>query len=321
MLESAIPYILFAVGFVMLIKGGDWFVDASVWTARITGLPEVIIGATIVSVATTLPELFVSSIASLEGHPDMAIGNAVGSVICNTGLILGLTTIISPARIANPRIFCLNGSMLAASGLILYWMAEDSIIGGLDSILLLMLFVLYISVNIVVIRYKRTDRQGLTGASIPIDARDIAVNTLKFLIGVTFIVVGADMLVEYGYTIAVLIGIPAGIISLTLIALGTSLPELVTSLSALLKGHKFISMGNIIGANILNFSMVLGTSSHFGDIPIKPATLYLDLPVSVLLMLVLLVPCVFKRKTFRLQSALLVAIYVAYILLLGHIHL
>ena len=129
------------------------------------------------------------------------------------------------------------------------------------------------------------------------------------------------MLVEYGSTIAVLIGVPAGVISLTIIALGTSLPELATSLSALFKGHKFISMGNIIGANILNFCMVLGVSSHFGDIPIKPSTLYLDLPVSILLMAVLLVPCVFKRKTTRLQSAVLVAVYAAYILLLGHIHL
>ena len=321
MLVSAIPYVLFAVGLVMLIKGGDWFVDASVWTARITGLPEVIIGATIVSIATTLPELFVSSIASLEGHPDMAIGNVVGSVICNTGLILGLTTLISPARIINPRIFCLNGFLLATSGFVIYLMAGDGIIRGLDSVLLLLMFFLYLVINIAVIRYKKADRRIRHNDRTPFDIRDIVVNTVKFVVGITLIMLGADMLVEYGSTIAVLIGVPAGVISLTIIALGTSLPELATSLSALFKGHKFISMGNIIGANILNFCMVLGVSSHFGDIPIKPSTLYLDLPVSILLMAVLLVPCVFKRKTTRLQSAVLVAVYAAYILLLGHIHL
>jgi cation:H+ antiporter len=305
----------------MLIKGGDWFVDASVWTARITGLPEVIIGATIVSMATTLPELFVSSIASLEGHPDMAIGNVVGSVICNTGLILGLTTLISPARIINPRIFCLNGFLLAACGFVIYLMAGDGIIRGLDSVLLLLMFFLYLVINIAVIRYKKADRRIRHNGRTPFGIRDIMVNTVKFVVGIALIMLGADMLVEYGSTIAVLIGVPAGVISLTIIALGTSLPELATSLSALLKGHKFISMGNIIGANILNFCMVLGVSSYFGDIPIKPSTLYLDLPVSILLMAVLLVPCIIKKKTTRLQSAVLVAVYAAYILLLGHIHL
>jgi len=321
MLFSAIPYILFALGLLMLIKGGDWFVDAAVWTARITGLPDVIIGATIVSIATTLPELFVSSIAAIEGHPDMAIGNALGSVICNTGLILGLTTLFSPSRIINPRIFCLNGFMLAFNGLIIYLLSRDGMIRGLDSTLLLLLFATYIVTNIAVIRYKKSDRRTRHKDRIAFNHRDTTINILKFIAGITLIVAGADMLVEYGSTIAVLIGVPAGVISLTIIAFGTSLPELTTSLSALLKGHKFISMGNIIGANILNFCMVMGISSHFADIPIKPTTLYLNLPVSMLLIAVLLVPCIIKKETSRPQSAVLVAIYTAYILLLGHLYL
>lgn len=321
MLVWTVPYIMFLLGLVMLVKGGDWFVDASVWTARVTGLPEVIIGATIVSIATTLPELFVSSIASFEGHPDIAIGNAVGSVICNTGLVLGVTTLISPSRIINPRIFCLNGLLLAAYGSFFCYLAADGMIGKTDSALLLLLFTVYILTNIAIIRYKKTDAGLRDEISLQPCLQDTIKNLVKFLIGITFIVLGADMLVEYGSAIALHIGVPERVISLTLIALGTSLPELATSLSALVKGHKFISMGNIVGANILNFSMVMGVSSHFADIPIKPHTLYLDLPVTALLIAMLLVPCLIKKKTSRPQSALMVSIYAAYILLLGYLHL
>ena len=321
MLVWTIPYILFFLGFVMLVKGGDWFVDASVWTARVTGLPEVIIGATIVSIATTLPELFVSAIASFEGHPDIALGNAVGSVICNTGLILGVTTLISPSRIINPRIFCLNGFLLAAYGLVFCYLAADGMISKADSVLLLLLFAAYILTNIAVIRYKKSDsRIGSNPGTRPVP-RDTALNLAKFALGITLIVLGADMLVEYGSAIAILIGVPERVISLTLIALGTSLPELATSLSALMKGHKFISMGNIVGANILNLSMVMGVSSHFADMPVKPHTLYLDLPVTVILIALLLVPCMIKKRTSRPQSVLMVSIYAAYILLLGYLHL
>ncbi len=321
MFLSTVPYIMFSIGLLMLVKGGDWFVDSAVWIARITGVPEVVIGATVVSIATTLPELFVSSIACIEGHPDMAIGNAVGSVICNTGLVLGLTTLLSPSRIINPRIFCLNGFLLAAYGLIIYLMAADTMIGSLDSGLLLLLFAAYIIINFAVIRYKKSEGQMNHIDHMTIKLRDTIVNFSKFVLGITLVVVGADILVEYGSYIAILIGVPAGVLSLTLIALGTSLPELTTSLSALIKGHKFISMGNIIGANILNISMVMGVSSHFSNIPVKPRNLYLDLPVSLLLIAVLLIPCIIKKRTSRLQSAVLVAVYTAYILLLGHLYL
>lgn len=321
MLRWIIPYIMFLLGLVMLFKGGDWFVDASIWTARITGLPEVIIGATIVSVATTLPELFVSSIASLESHPDIAMGNAVGSVIFNTGFILGLTTLLSPSKIINPRIFSLNGLLLAAYSLIFCYLAVDGMIDKKDSIFLLFLFACYIFINITVIRYKKVGNRPRYGTGARPCLRETVTSLIKFSLGIILIILGADILVEYGSTIALHAGVPERVVSLTLIALGTSLPELVTSLSSLIKGHKFISIGNIVGANILNFSMVMGVSSYLSDIPVKPHTLYLDLPVTLLVTLLLLVPCLIKSKTSRPQSAFLVSIYAAYILLLGHIYL
>lgn len=316
-----IPYIMFFLGLALLFKGGDWFVDAAVWTARKTGLPEVIIGATIVSIATTLPELFVSSIASLEGHPDIAIGNAVGSVICNTGFILGLTTLISPSKIINPRIFRLNSLLLAAYGLIFCYLAVDGIIGKADPAILFLLFAIYMLVNIAVVKYKKTDGGLRLKITTQPGSRDTTTNIVKFVLGIALIIAGANLLVEYGSAIALHIGIPERVIGVTLIALGTSLPELVTSFSALIKGHKLISIGNIVGANILNLSMIMGVSSYFAGIPVKPHTLYLDLPVMVLLIALLFIPCLIKNKTSRLQSLFMVSIYFAYILLLLHIHL
>lgn len=320
-MSQALPYIMFLIGLAMLLKGGDWFVDAAIWTARITGLPEVIIGATIVSIATTLPELFVSSIASLEGHPDIALGNAVGSVIFNTGFILGLTTLISPSKIINPRIFSLNGLLLAAYSLIFCYLAANGMVSRTDSIILLFLFCCYIFVNVVVIRYKKLGPVPRRDKVYCPCLRETVVSLVKFLLGIALIILGADILVEYGSVIAFHIGVPERVVSLTLIALGTSLPELVTSFSALIKGHKFISLGNIVGANILNFTMVMGTSSYLENIPVKLHTLYLDLPVAVLVTLILLIPCFVKNKTSRPQSVLLVSVYAAYILLLGHLHL
>lgn len=321
MLVRIVPYVMFVLGLAMLFKGGDWFVDAAVWTARITGLPEVVIGATIVSVATTLPELFVSSIASLEGHPDIAIGNAMGSVIFNTGFVLGFTTLISPSKIINPRIFGLNAILLAAYGLIFCYMAADGIIGKTDSLFLLLFSLCYMLVNIAVIKYKKTSNKPEHGINTGPCLRETITSLIKFLFGIVLIILGADILVEYGSDIALHLGVPERVVSLTLIALGTSLPELVTSLSSLAKGHKFISLGNIVGANILNFTLVMGASSYLEDIPVKPHSLYLDLPVTILVTFILLVPCLIKNKTSRPQSALLVSIYAAYILLLGHLHL
>ncbi len=321
MLVRIVPYVMFMLGLVMLFKGGDWFVDAAVWTARITGLPEVIIGATIVSAATTLPELFVSSIASLEGHPDIAVGNAVGSVIFNTSFVLGLTTLISPSKIINPRIFSLNAVLLAGYSLVFCYLATDGIICKADSLFLLSLSLCYMLINVAVIRYKKTGNRPKHGTSAQPCLREIVISLIKFLSGIALIILGADILVEYGSDIALHLGVPERVVSLTLIALGTSLPELVTSLSSLAKGHKFISLGNIVGANILNFTMVMGVSAYLEDIPIKPHSLYLDLPVTILVTFILLVPCLIKSKTSRPQSALLFSIYAAYILLLGHLHL
>lgn len=320
MFISLIPYAMFALGLVLVTKGGDWFVDAAVWMAKITGIPQVIIGATIVSLATTLPELMVSLIASIKGHPDMAVGNAVGSINCNIGLVLGLTTLISPCKVES-RLFNLKGFLMVMYTLILFMVAWDGSINSLDPFVLLLLLIIFIVVNISLVRSDKKTPSSSKGNSGKLYFKVLFSNSAKFILGIGLIVLGADLLTKYGSTLARLWGIPEGIIALTLIAIGTSLPELITSVSALLKGHKQLSIGNVVGANILNISMVLGLPSLFSEIPVTSRTLSLDLPVAVLLAILLVIPPATTKTTLRTQSGLLLALYIGYILMLAYIYL
>lgn len=313
--------IMFVIGLFLVAKGGDWFVEASVWVARITGIPELIIGATIVSLATTLPELFVSTIASVEGHPEMALGNAVGSTICNIGLVLGITTFLSPSRITNPRVFFVKGIIMILGLLMLYVLAYDGMIGKADSFMLLLLLAVFLAFNISAAYYKKSKTKNRSGEYNKPALNEILVNLLQFGVGIASIIIGANLLVGYGAHLAALLGIPKSIISLTLIALGTSLPELITSVSALMKGHKLMAIGNIIGANILNISMVLGISAQIADIPIELRTKIVDLPASFFLALLLVLPSIKRNRTTKAQSAGMLFIYIAHLAVLALIYI
>ncbi|MBA1334507.1 MAG: hypothetical protein HPY66_2356 [Firmicutes bacterium] len=313
--------IMFAIGLFLVAKGGDWFVEASVWIARVTGIPELIIGATIVSLATTLPELFVSTIASIEGHPEMALGNAVGSTICNIGLVLGITTFLSPSKITNPRVFVVKGIIMISGLLMLYVLAYDGTIGKPDSFMLLLLLVVFMAFNISAAYYKKSKTRNRSEGYKKPALNEVLVNLLQFGVGIGSIIIGADLLVGYGASLAALLGIPKSIISLTLIALGTSLPELITSVSALIKGHKLMAIGNVIGANILNISMVLGISAQIADIPIELRTKIIDLPTSLLMMLLLVLPSMKRNRTTKVQSAEMLFLYIVYLVVLALVYI
>ncbi|WP_432664248.1 calcium/sodium antiporter [Wukongibacter baidiensis] len=324
--------LLFLVGLVIIIKGGDLFVDASVWFATITGIPTIIIGATIVSLATTLPELFVSVIASTQGSPDMAIGNAVGSTICNIGLILSTSILFAPS-VVNRKLFSEKGLLMVGSTVLLLFFSIDTIVTKIEGLVLFAVLLVFIWLNL----------KQFRGSNILVDnknsekktySKDVLKNIVKFVLGSIFIIIGAQLLVDNGRKIAEFYNVPEQIISLTLIALGTSLPELTTSITAIVKGHEGISVGNIIGANILNNTMILGTASIatgygleiskrdiilfgrvFEDIP---QTLYVDLPVSLLLMLILVISGIYNKKLRRVTGIPLLLIYLIYLTFLGY---
>ncbi|MCR2045455.1 calcium/sodium antiporter [Anaerosalibacter massiliensis] len=315
-METIIVFVIFFIGLLTIVKGGDLFVDAAIWIAKKTGIPSIIIGATIVSIATTLPEFFVSTVASNEGHSDIALGNAIGSTICNIAFVIGLCSCIKPIKI-NKGLFKLKGSMMIGYLVVFFILARDGIITFKEGGMLLILFLFFIIVNILEFKNESGKTESCKRNSV-YDKKHIILNIIKFVLGAWFIVIGAHMLVDSGIKIANIFKIPQQVVSLTLLAVGTSLPELVTSVVAIIKDEENISVGNIIGANILNLTIVLGASALVSDngLFISDQTLYLDIPLSLLVMTIFVFSGAIKKEISRKTGLLLLAIYIIYLLIL-----
>ena len=307
--------ILFLLGFILISKGADIFIDCTVKIGKKTGISELILGATIVSFATTLPELTVSVFASIDNHTTMSLGNAVGSIICNTGLILGLVALISPFKV-DKKMFSSKSIILLISVILLMILAINGSINRIDGVLLLGLLAIYMYSNIKSVsnQNKSNTKSDLNYCS---NERSSKYENLKiallFIIGLIMMVVGSRLLVDNGVKIADFIGIPQGIVSLTVIALGTSLPELVSSLTAIRKKHHGISVGNVLGANILNISSVIGFSSLINDLPILAQNIKVDFIFMIILLLTLILPTIKSSKIYRVQGILLLGTYIIYI--------
>lgn len=305
-------YVWFIIGLIVIVKSGDYFVDAASWAAAVSGVPKFIIGATIVSIATTLPEIIVSVTAALEGNVDMAVGNAIGSVIANTGLILSISIIFMPVAIKKKELL---GKVIIFIGVLaVMWLLSMS--GELsrgNGIILFTLFVIFILENI---RSARNQQGSNEKEKVSRNNKDVMVNVVKFFGGAVGIVFGSRILVKTGTTIAENFGIPQSIIGLTIIAIGTSLPELVTTITAIAKKHFSLSAGNIIGANIIDTALILPLCAFLskGSIPVAAQTLRVDLPVSLALAVITLVPALVKSKFSKWQGVVSIILYIAYLI-------
>lgn len=311
--------ILFFIGFILISKGADFFINATVEIGRKTNISELILGATIVSFATTLPELTVSLFASIDNHTTMSLGNAVGSIICNTGLVLGLVILISPFAV-DREMFVSKSIILMISIILLIVLGMDKVITRYDGLVLLAMLGVYMYSNYRGIinntqknylYYCVTSQSEMSGFKI----------FIAFTVGISMMIIGSRLLVDNGVEIANFIGIPQGIISLTVIALGTSLPELVSSLTAVRKKHHEICMGNILGANILNIVSVIAISSFPNNIPILSQNSTVDYPFMAALILVLIVPIFIKNKIYRLQGFFLLGTYISYLTVLYYTYM
>ena len=312
--------LLFAVGLVLLIKGGDWFVDGATALARRFNLPDIIVGATVVSIGTTLPEVMVSVTGAMQGQGAMAYGNAIGSIICNTSLIAAISVACNPGPVnvktmKMPVIFFFSSAAL-------YCMAAY-VLGEFPQWLgfvLLAIFVVYMLITV---------RQGLKNPSEAHEdeeeggkPKQLWQELLLLVGGAAVIAVGADLLVDNGTFIAQERGVPETVIALTFVALGTSLPELVTTITSLRKGHASLGIGNVIGANIFNLVLVSGASVALAPfkVPVgkllmgQNASLVLDIPVMLGVMLLLTVPALTTKKLHRWQGIALLCIYAAFCL-------
>ncbi len=304
--------ILFLLGFVLITKGADIFIESTISVAKKTNIPEIVLGATIVSLATTFPELTVSAFASIQGHTTMSLGNAIGSIICNTGLALGLVAMIKPFNV-DKKIFNSKATLLIISVIVLIILGMDKTIGRMDAMALIGLLVIYMINNYNSIP-KTGSRRTSNATNIEYSkSSDMIKLVVMFVIGITMMIIGSRLLVNNGIKIAEVLGVPQAVISLTVIALGTSLPELVSCLTAIRKSHNAISVGNILGANILNIVSVIGLSSFINDIPILKQTSMVDFPFMILLLLILIIPTFIKQKIYRFQGLLMILTYIIYI--------
>ena len=311
-MQTGFVILLFVVGLVLIIKGGDWFVDSAVFIANLTGIPKFIIGATIVSVATTLPELTVSVTGVIDGELDLAVGNAVGSVTANIGLIMGISLVCMPAVIKRSQ-FWIKGTLMSAAALLLWVLCKDGTLHMLPSFALFVLLAVYVWDNI---RDAKND-VGSDEREV-VDKKDLPKQIVMFIIGIAAIVVGSKLLIEYGSEIALLLGVPSAIIGVTMVAIGTSLPELITTLTAIRKKESSMSIGNIVGANIIDLAMILPICSVISDgkLTIAEQSYALDMPICFAMTLIAVLPPLIKGKLYRWQGIFMLALYAVYVVIL-----
>ena len=313
--------LLFAVGVLLLIKGGDWFVDSAVGVAKRFRVPEIIIGATVVSIGTTLPEVMVSVTAAVNNNAAVAYGNAIGSIICNTALIAALTIAIRPApvnrkAVVTPVIFFFVSAAI--------YVVAAYVFGRFDrwlGIVMLLVFAVYMTLTI---RNGFKNPVEQTADEDPSDnGGSLLKNLIVLAVSAGLIAVGADMLEGSSVSLATMVGIPTEVVGVTVVALCTSLPELVTAVTALLKGHGALSLGNIIGANIFNLVLVSGAAVTISPFAIPEGSKLfglntsqlIEIPLMILVMALMTLPPLRKGKLGRWQGITLLGIYIAFVIL------
>lgn len=313
-MQLATVIILFIVGIVFIIKGGDFFVDAASWIAEVSGVPKLIVGATVVSLATTMPEMLVSVMAAAEGKVDMAIGNAVGSVTANIGLIMAISLICIPAAIKRRDYLLKSVCMLAATVLIVISGLSGQV-GLYASVVLVAIFLIFLWENASSAKRSMLEKHEQQAERPKPERKEIVKNILLFIIGAAGIIIGADLLVDNGSELARYIGISERIIGVTVIAIGTSLPELITTITAIMKKESSLSVGNILGANIIDLSLILPVSSLVSGkaLPIAATSAALDFPACLLVGCVAVFPAMISERFRRWQGVLLLVIYVGYV--------
>ena len=311
-----ISIILIIIGFALLIKGADFLVEGSSKIAKKFHIPEIIIGLTIVSIGTSMPELFVSVTSALEGYSDMAMGNVIGSNICNLLLILGLSTVIKPVKFQRETRLIEIPACLLITVLFMVLCNTGESITRLEAIILMALFMIFIIYTIIMgkkgekfdEKAQEEQEENKLEEKIP-----ILRNVIYIILGIIGLKIGGDLSVNNSVIIAQHFGISEQIISLTILAIGTSFPELVTSVTAAIKGNSDIAIGNIIGSNIFNMLLIIGVSSLIKPITYNTAynmEMIILIAGTLLLSLFPIIPP--KNKMNRWNGAIYLVMYAIY---------
>lgn len=304
----ALTIFLFILGLAIICLGGDKFVDNAVVVAKKLGMSEIMVGATIVSIGTTLPEVLVSTTAAFDGSAAICAGNAYGSIICNTALIAGISQFCRPSKGIDKKSFNWNvGLFFFFSALLFVIQYLTGSISRLTGFILLAGFVVY------TVGYIRIAASGNSSAKQEEEEeKSLPAALVLMAVFAAALFIGARLLVDNGIILAEALGVPERVIAVTFIALGTSLPELVTTITSLVKGYASLGLGNILGANLLNLLLVIGIPSAISGFAVERQTTFIDVPISAAVMLVLTVPFFLKKRGYRLQGLALLLIYAGY---------
>ena len=314
-------YMSFFLGLILICKGGDWFVDAASKISEMLGIPKYVVGATIVSFATTMPEIIVSVASALKGHSIMAIGNAVGSVSANTGIILAISLFFLPVAIKREEYF-LKTILYIGTVLLLFISFQDRIFDRSDCLLLLLAGILFLVMNVKNAVNKKTKENGIRQsdrAKLQKRRKEQKESLWKvliwFCVGAIAIVAGSELLVQSACEIAEKLHISEDIISVTIVAMGTSLPEFVTTVTAIIKKESSLSVGNIVGANMIDSAFILPVCTLIGgkSLPVSSQMAVIDMPVCMLLSVVALLPMLVRKKIKRTDGIVTFLIYSGYL--------
>lgn len=309
-MEILLQVLLLAVGFVMLIKGADWFVDGSSGIAAKFGIPQLVIGLTIVAMGTSAPEAAVSISAAFTGNADITIGNIVGSNILNILIILGLSSVIVPIAVA-PSTIKIETPFMIAITVVMLLLGLDGVVSLIDGIIFLVLFAAYLAYLFWMAKKdKNKDNDDETAKNM-----SVAKAIIFAVIGLVLIVLGSNVTVDAATKIATALGVSERFIGLTIVALGTSLPELFTSVTAARKGNADIAIGNIVGSNIFNILFVVGLSALIVPVPFDPKFIF-DSIIAIAAGVLLLLCCLWTKKLKRWAGITMLVSYAAYFIVI-----
>ena len=309
---------LFIFGLILLIISADWLINSSVKLSYLYRLTPLFIGAVVVAFGTSAPEAGIGIMAALRNEKAIALGNIIGSNIANIGLVLGICSLLQPVAVRNKDIFSYELPILLFSGILLYALSWDLVISRVDGAVLIFVFILFC-----IFSYRKAKKKEVSDELEGFKFKKTLQNTkssskvfIIILLSLAGVVVGADCMVRGGARIAALFGISPWIIAITVFAIGTSLPELAASFTAVFRKVPSISVGNIVGSNIFNILFVLGVVSLIRPISLPQSLLYFEFPVMILFSLILFTAMKTAYRITRWEGLFMVCGYIGFLALL-----